>query len=87
MEKAAEPQNGLKVLIASDVSSRDGIGIELYDNDQIVMEIFRDDQNKTRELSLFQTAVSLELVERGIRIFREEIPWDFMQGDGKPAEG
>ncbi len=37
-----------EIIIASDVSSRDGIGCELWDTDngELLMEVFRDDTLK-----------------------------------------
>ncbi len=67
-----------KVVIASDVSTRDGIGIEIYRNNQLLIEIFRDDTEKTREVTVYSESISLELMEESIRIFKEEIPWDFI---------
>lgn len=72
----AEPKKSW--IVASDVSSRDGIGIELLVDDELVLEIFRDDTAKTREVTLHQTAVSLELLEESIATFKREIPWDFL---------
>jgi len=67
-----------RVVIASDVSDRDGIGIEIYRNNELVMEIFRDDANKRRVVTLFKTQLALELIEEGIQIFKNEIPFDFI---------
>ncbi len=39
--------------IASDVSAaRDGIGIEIYQDNQLLLEVFRDDIKKRREVTL-----------------------------------
>lgn len=38
-----------RVVVASDVNKRDGIGVEIYRNDRLVIEIFRDDTDKTRQ--------------------------------------
>jgi hypothetical protein len=64
--------------IASDVSSRDGIGIELLLDDQIALEIFRDDTKKTREVTLYKKEIPLALLEESIEKFKKEIPWDFL---------
>ena len=66
----------LKV-IASDTGARDGIGVEIYAGNNMVMEIFRDDTKKKREVTLFQDELDLELVEQAITLFKEEIPEDF----------
>ena len=70
--------NNLKVVVASDVCHRDGIGVEIYLEDQLLMEIFRDDAKKTREVTLYKKEVPFELVENAIAIFKQEIPWDFV---------
>lgn len=75
----------LKVVIASDVSSRDGIGVEVSVDNELVLEIFRDDTKKTRELTLYKKDVPLEIVEESIVIFKKEIPWDFIEHDDLPS--
>jgi hypothetical protein len=66
--------------IASDVSAeRDGIGIEIYQDNQLLLEVFRDDRKKRREVTLYQPALDLELVEQAIALFKQEIPWDFQE--------
>lgn len=40
----------IKVVVASDVHDRDGIGVEIYLNDELMLEIFRDDTKKSREV-------------------------------------
>lgn len=70
-----------RVVVASDVSSRDGIGIEIYRNDELVIEIFRDDSEKTRTIRLFKESVSLELMNEAIETFNREIPSDFIDYD------
>ena len=71
----------IEVVIASDVSARDGIGVEIYVHNELVVEIFRDDTKKAREVTLYRKDVPLELVERSIQTFRKEIPWDFITYD------
>jgi hypothetical protein len=67
-----------RVEIVSDVSGRDGIGIEVYRNDELIVEIFRDDTQKTRTITSYKKDISVELMEECITIFRKEIPWDFI---------
>ena len=71
----------IKMMIASDVSDRDGIGVEIYLGDELVMEVFRDDTKKAREVTLYQRDVPLEMVKESIPIFKKEIPWDFIDYD------
>ena len=66
-----------RIVIASDVHDRDGIGVEIYRDDKLVVEIFRDDTLRTRVITVFSKAISLELLEESIQIFKKEIPWDY----------
>ena len=66
------------VIVASDVNTRDGIGIEVYDNEKMILEVFRDDSFKTRSLTLFEKDVPLKIVEESIRLFKSKIDWDFI---------
>lgn len=68
-----------KYVVASDVGSRDGIGIEIYSGNNMLLEIFRDDTKKTREVTLYKKELDLELVEQAIALFRKEIPWEFQE--------
>lgn len=65
-------------VIASDVGSRDGIGVELRIDDEIVLEIFRDDTKKSREVTFYKKDVPLSLLEESIAKFKNEIPWEFL---------
>ncbi len=68
-----------RTIIASDVSNgRDGIGVEIYRNDELLVEIFRDDTQKSRTVTLWKQDLPLELIEESIQTFRKEIPWDFI---------
>lgn len=73
------PKN--RTIIASDGNQRDGIGVEIYRNDELVVEIFRDDTKCTRTVTIFRKDISLELLEESIAIFKKEIPWDFINYD------
>lgn len=69
-----------RVIIASDVSGdRDGIGVEIYRDDKIIIEIFRDDTKRTRTVKFFQQDISLDLLEESIQTFKKEIPWNFIE--------
>ncbi len=59
------------VVIASDISNRDGIGIEVSHNDDLILEVFRDDTKKTREVTLYKGELSLELIEKSIEKFKK----------------
>jgi hypothetical protein len=67
-----------RVIIASDVNERDGIGVEIYREDELIIEIFRDDTKRTRTVTLFQQDISLDFLEESILTFKKEIPWDFI---------
>lgn len=68
--------------IASDVNNRDGIGVEIYRDNKLKVEIFRDDTKRNRIISIFENDkiidIPLDLMEEAIRIFKKEIPWDFI---------
>lgn len=66
-----------RVVVASDVSSRDGIGVEIYRDNELIVELFRDDTERTRTITVFKESISLELMEESIQIFKKEIPWAF----------
>ena len=66
-----------KYVIASDISSRDGIGVEIYSGDEVILEVFRDDTKKRNEITLYHRDLDLELVEQAIALFRQEIPQEF----------
>ena len=67
-----------RVIIFSDVDKRDGIGIEVYNDDKLMLEIFRDDTKRTKTATFFQQEISLDLLEKSIEIFKKEIPSDFI---------
>jgi hypothetical protein len=66
------------IVRASDVSSRDGIGVEISRGGKLVCEIFRDDTDRTRTVWLADQVVPLEELEGFIQIFKDEIDWDFI---------
>ena len=70
--------NKVSTVVASDVNSRDGIGIELYVDDKIQLEIFRDDSPRRRYVRVFRDDIDLHLVEQCIQRFKDEKLWDFI---------
>jgi hypothetical protein len=67
-----------KYIIASDVGAdRDGIGIEIYANEVMLMEIFRDDSKRKIEVTLYQKDLDLDVVEQAIALFKKEIPEEY----------
>lgn len=67
-----------RVEIASDVFNRDGIGIEVYQENELVMEIFRNDTQKTRTVTFYKNDVPLDFIEECIATFKKDIPWNFI---------
>jgi len=67
-----------RYIVASDVSGRDGIGVEIYSGEDMLLEVFRDDTKKTREVTLYQKDLDLDLVEQAIALFKKDIPWEFL---------
>ncbi len=78
MNRTQMKENKDRVIIASDVNERDGIGVEIYRNDELIAEIFRDDTERIRTIRVFKENISLELMEECISTFKKEIPWDFI---------
>jgi len=68
-----------RILIASSIGDRDGIGIEFYRGDEFLMEIFRDDGRRTREITVSSQSIPLAEMEGFIQIFKKEIPWEFSE--------
>lgn len=67
-----------RVIIFSDVDKRDGIGIEVYQDDKLILEIFRDDTKRTKKATFFQQEISLDILEKSIETFKKEIPFNFI---------
>ena len=72
------------IVRASDVSDRDGIGVEISRDGKIVCEIFRDDTDRTRIVWLAEQVLPLEELEGFIQIFKDEIDWDFIGNEPPP---
>ena len=67
-----------RIVKASDVSTRDGVGVEISRDGKLVCEIFRDDTERTRTVWLAEQAVSLDELEGFIQIFKDRIDWEFI---------
>lgn len=65
-----------ELLFVSSVDERDGLGIEVWRNDELLIEIFRDDGEEIKTVTLYKE-VSLEFMEECIEIFKKEIPRDY----------
>lgn len=66
-----------EVIIVSDVHTRDGIGIEIWHDNKLLIEVFRDDGNKNYTFSTYESDLPLELIEESILQFKKEIPSKF----------
>jgi hypothetical protein len=66
-----------RIIIASDVE-RDGIGVEVYRNEELTIEIFRNDAKQLRTINVFKENIDLSLMEDSIKAFKKEIPWEFI---------
>ena len=51
-----------RIEIVSDVNDRDGIGIEVYRENELILEIFRDDSKRTRTITTYKKEISVELM-------------------------
>ena len=68
----------LKAVVTSDVNERDGIGIEFYFDDNLMIEIFRNDSEKSKMVTIYDKSISLEIVEYAVGKFKSEIPSAFI---------
>ena len=64
----------ISYIVASDVNPRDGIGVEIYLNNEceLSLEIFRDDSLRRTYLKVYKENIDIETVEESIKIFRDE---------------
>lgn len=62
----------LEIIIASTVSERDGIGIEVWFQNNLLIEILRDDSNGSSIITTYND-VPLEIMEHSIKKFKLEI--------------
>ncbi len=63
-----------EIIIAS---SPNGIGIELWQNNELLLEVTRNDSTKERTITLYKKDLSLDKVEKCIEAFKSQIPWDY----------
>ena len=57
------------------------MGVEIYRGDALLIDIFRDDTKKTREITTYTESIALDEMEGFIQIFKQKIPWDFIDYD------
>lgn len=61
-------------LTASSVTKgHDGLGIECWRGNDMVFEIFRNDETLRFEVTLFEPSVPLELIEYAVQIARDSL--------------
>ncbi|EMV7336362.1 hypothetical protein AADH20_001413 [Pseudomonas aeruginosa] len=73
--KQAMPIEGIdyRLVFASDVNPRDGLGLECWRGEQPLFEVFRDDAGRRFVVNLFGSDVPLELLEAIIPTARREL--------------
>jgi len=64
-----------EILIVND--ERDGLGMEVWQNDELILEIFRDDGHRTRTITFYKKEIPLEKMEGYIQKFKKENLWEF----------
>ncbi len=55
----------------------DSFGIEFYLKGKLILDIYRVDSNKTKNMRMYEDEVALDLIEECIEIFRREIAQEF----------
>ncbi|WP_238749287.1 DUF2711 family protein [Neolewinella maritima] len=58
--------------IQSDVSSRDGVGVVIKSGEEEILEIFRDDSDRTRYVTIYSNELPLVTLKEAIRVFTTE---------------
>jgi hypothetical protein len=58
-------------------SSPEGIGLEVWKNNELIIEIIRNDKKKIRTITLYKKDLPLSLVEESMQAFKKEIPLDY----------
>tara|TARA_R110002073_G_scaffold89852_6_gene212484 strand:- start:4178 stop:4402 length:225 start_codon:yes stop_codon:yes gene_type:complete len=70
--------NDLNFEIVSSGDKRDGLGIEVWLDEKLIIEIFRNDIKKIKEVSTYLNDIPLEVIEFSIEYFKKEIPENYM---------
>ena len=58
-------------------SINDSFGIECYLNGKLILDIYRVDSDKTKNIRMYEDEVALDLIEQCIEIFRRKIDQEF----------
>lgn len=69
--------NKEEILVVND--ERNGLGMEVWQNNNLILEIFRDDKFKTRTITFFKKEISLEKMEEYIERFKKDNLWEFTE--------
>ncbi len=69
--------NKEEILVVND--ERNGLGMEVWQNNDLILEIFRDDKFKTRTITFFKKEISLEKIEEYIERFKKDNLWEFTE--------
>lgn len=69
--------NKEEILVVND--ERNGLGMEVWQNNDLILEIFRDDKFKTRTITFFKKEISLEKMEEYIERFKKDNLWEFTE--------
>lgn len=72
----------IEYIVASDVNTRDGIGIEVWVDGELALELFRDNTKKTKTLTAFVEGISIETVEAALEAFKKKIPGEYLSSSG-----
>jgi hypothetical protein len=67
-----------EIIVASDVNKRDGIGIEVWFKNELIIEIFRDDTDLTKTITTYKNELPLDFVEDCIKAFKDKKLEDFI---------
>ncbi|WP_412061368.1 hypothetical protein [Rubrivirga sp. IMCC45206] len=62
-----------RLVTASDVSGRDGLGLELWDDSEMIAEVFRTDATGVLSASAYRTDLPLVLVEEFLDAARHRL--------------
>lgn len=76
------PDKRISYVVASDVRSRDGIGLETYINGGLAMEIFRDDTEKRTYMTLFCGNIDIGVLEDSIEQFKQRVDPRYIEPPG-----
>ncbi|TRO66807.1 hypothetical protein [Christiangramia sabulilitoris] len=68
--------NKEEILIISDTNERDGMGMEVWKNDKLILEIFTDDSKKTRTITFYEKEIPFEDMERYMIRYKKDL-WEF----------